>query len=435
MPLSIPGMAVACAVAIVGLAGCGGSSNSNSSGGGANNGGGSPTTVTYTFTGAAPTAIATQIGTGAFTQATLQSGKLLLSIPSGTTNYSVAFLCSPGNLDPPFFSNQESVLLRSTQDGAAFTESCPITTPAQTASETLQVDASAIPGASYIDVWGQGLALAQIWSGSALTLSGPMMAGTYDVFVVVTDSTAQYPLAVRVLRSQTIPGALNVGNPVIFGASDQTVKQTITFDNLPPGAPPFVVPYVTFYTSGGQSLLLEGGLGFPETQYPAMPAGALQNGDYYTFLASSSGAAGGKVAAELVTSTGGPQAITFPSPWAYSGPSAAALPTFNFNYTGFSGMQSVVQTATIQWILGATLLDPEGTSFNGIAVSATENYQNGATSITIPNLAGLTGFLPLPPSGTSVDWIAEISQGAAFQTTPPNGVVQTVENDGQYAMP
>ena len=50
-------------------------------------------TVTYTFTGASPTAVATQIGTGSYTQASLQANKLTLSIPSGTSNYSVAFLC------------------------------------------------------------------------------------------------------------------------------------------------------------------------------------------------------------------------------------------------------------------------------------------------------------------------------------------------------
>jgi len=427
-------MAVLCVVAITSLAGCGGSSNSNSSGRGGN-GGGSPTTVTYTFTGATPTTVATQIGAGSYTAATLQSGKLTLSIPSGTTDYAVAFLCPPTNVALPTNWSQENVLLRSTQDGASFTENCLSPASPDMGLATVQVDASAIPGASYVSVLESGYALNQVWSGSALTLSGSMVAGTYDVFVVVYDSTGQYPLAVRILRSQTIPGALNGGSPVVFGASDQTTKQTIAYDNIPPGSSPLQVPYVTFYTSGGQGLLLEGAFAFPEAQYPAMPAGAVQNGDYYTFMSSTSGGAGHPVAAELATSTGGPQTLTYPSPWTYSGPSATALPTFNFSYAGFSGMQSVVEIATLQWILGATLTDPEGTSFSSITVSATENYQNGATSFTIPNLAGLTGFLPSPPSGTSVNWIAGISQGTAFQTTPPNGLVQTVESDGEYTVP
>jgi hypothetical protein len=388
--------------------------------------------VTYTFTGAAATAVATRIGTGAFTQASLQSGKLTISVPSGTTNYSVAVLCPPITVGSPPYSNQEYVLQASTLDGTSFTENCTNAATPQTGLATLQVNAAAIPGAASVAVWGSGYPLIQTWSGSTLSFSNQMVAGTYDVFVVVYDSTGQYPLAVRILRSQTIPGALNGGNTVVFAAGDETVKQTITYNNLPAGSSPYDPPFVDFYTSGGQGLTLESfPMVTPATQYPAMPAGALQSGDYYTFYTSASGgAAGGTVWADMATSSGGAQTITYPSPWTYSGPAAAALPAFNFSYAGFSGMPSVLQIATIQWTLG----NPPANTYS-IEVSATENYQNGATSLTIPDLSTVTGFLSHPPTGTTVQWFADIQQGSAFQTTPPNGTLQSVQNSGTYTEP
>jgi hypothetical protein len=423
------------------LAGCGGSS-SNNSGGGGGTGGGSPTLVTYTFTGATPTVVATQIGAGAYTQASLQSNKLTLSVPSGTTNYSVAVLCPPITVDAPPV-NQEYVLQRSTLDGTSFTENCYVSTPPQTGLATLQVNAAAIPGASEVILWGSGgypfvSATGGPPSSSPLNFSGQMVAGTYDVLVVVYDSTGLYPLAVRILRSQTIPGALNGGNPVVFAASDETVKQTITYNNVPAGSSPYDAPFVDFYTSGGQGITLEGGPSTtPATQYPALPAAAPQSGDYYTFDTwTSSGAGGGTLGAVVYASSGGPQTITFPStPWTYSGPTAAALPTFNFNYTGFSGMLSVMQIASIQWPLGVSQTDSKGTSTNSTTVSATENYQNGDTTLSIPNLSGLTGFLAPAPSGTSVSWYAIVQQGWPSSTTPPNGTVKSVENIGEYTEP
>jgi hypothetical protein len=88
MPASILRLSI-CFVLLACLAGCGGSSGS-----------GKPTTVTYTFTGPAPTAVATQIGSGAYTQATLASGQLTLSVPSGETNFSIAYLCPSPTAGP-----------------------------------------------------------------------------------------------------------------------------------------------------------------------------------------------------------------------------------------------------------------------------------------------------------------------------------------------
>jgi hypothetical protein len=81
-------LSILCGISIL-IAGCGGSSNVVSSSSG------TPTTVTVTFSGATPTAVATQIGNSAYTAATLTSGQLSLQIPDETTNFAVAFACPP----------------------------------------------------------------------------------------------------------------------------------------------------------------------------------------------------------------------------------------------------------------------------------------------------------------------------------------------------
>ncbi|MGA9069212.1 MAG: hypothetical protein WB424_03085, partial [Terracidiphilus sp.] len=105
---------------IVLLSGCGGSSNG---GGGCatpascpcTNCGGNSTTVTYTFSGSTATAVATKIGSGAWTQASLESNTLSLSIPNGTTDYSVAYVCQQFD---------ERIYLASTLDGTSIPVSC-----------------------------------------------------------------------------------------------------------------------------------------------------------------------------------------------------------------------------------------------------------------------------------------------------------------------
>jgi len=424
--------------AILTLAGCGGSSNNNSSGGNGGGGGGggqSSSTVTYNFIIATPTAVATQMGTSAYQAATLQSNKLTLTIPSGTTNYSIAYAC-PSVVIEGFTSNEEFIVQRSTLDGTAFTEGCFSPTPSQVGLATVQVDPSAIPGAAFVGITQDGSTSPLLWSGGALSLSAPMATGTTDMFVVAYDSTGQYPLAVRILRSQTVPGPLNGGNTVVFTTADETTKQPITYNNLPAGSPG-AIPQVTYYTSSGDYLQLLTDLSaVPATQYPALPAAALQNGDYYTFLFTAlSGPVGGAVGVESAASSGSPQALTFPSTWTYAGPAAAVLPTFNFNYTGFSASQPLVQTASIDGTLGVSQVNPFGTSYDFIQVSATANYQNGATTLAIPDLTALAGFVPSPAAGASVDWSAGITQGSGFESTPPTGTVQTVENSGTYTAP
>jgi hypothetical protein len=243
----------------------------------------------------------------------------------------------------------------------------------------------------------------------------------------------QTPITTRIRfpSAQTVPGALNGGAPVVFGTSDEVVPQTITYNNVPTG---YTVssPLVLYQTVGGASMILD--LNGPSGQYLSIPSAASQTGDYYLFSAGAQSLSGNQslgggtsVGVEAFTSTGGPQTFTFPAPWSYGGPTAAALPTFNFTYSGFSGLSNVSQAAILTW-------NQESGSFNQISMAATTNYQNGSTSMTIPDLSSLTGFLTPPASGT-IYWTATLDQSDLVGTNPTSGTSQSVSNYGTYALP
>jgi hypothetical protein len=102
------------------------------------------------------------------------------------------------------------------------------------------------------------------------------------------------------------------------------------------------------------------------------------------------------------------------------------LPTFTIGYLGFSGMTRVAQYADIFW----------GTNLsNGITIDATENYQGGATSLTIPDLSGVTGFLAQPASGTKVEWDAGMNQVLSTAASLPDLNEVSVGNSGTYTVP
>jgi len=412
-----------CFFLMAGLAGCGGSASCGSCGGG-----GSPTIVTYTFTGNnMPVAVATQIGSGAYTQATLASGTLTISIPKGETNYSAVFLCT-AEVNP--FVNIESINQASTLDGTAFSEACP-PNPYLGGLATIQVNAAAIPGAEGISVGNYGGCA----SCNTLNFDYDMALGTYDVPVVVTGVEGPYiALAATILRDQTIPGALNGGAPLVFETADETVPQTIAYNNVPNGYSAASTD-VVYSTAGGAEvqLFLNNGA-TASTQYPAMPSDAYQSGDYYEFIVGANEVTGnGVVSVEKYASSSGPQSFTFPAPLSYAGPTAAALPTFNFAYSGFSGMSNISQEASIGWTQGQ--LGQGSLEFNEIMITATANYQNGSTAMSIPDLSNLTGFLAPATSGTTVGWNAGVSQGGPLLTSPPSGTIQSVGNSGSYTEP
>ncbi|HEY6308129.1 MAG TPA: hypothetical protein VI488_16890 [Candidatus Angelobacter sp.] len=382
------------------------------------------------FTGGTPTAAAVQIGSAAFTAASIQSGNVTLSLPMGTTQYAIAYVCPP----VPGFGNtvtSEFIIEATTQDGTTFTVSCQGSP--STGSATGSANASLIAGSANVFVRGnQGFGGSVGSNNGSFSVSMP--TGTNDVALAAVDGAVQpNVLAVRIVRSQTVPGAINGGSPVIFASTDATTTQSLTVNNIPAG---FVTPPavgVFYNTTNGTSILLDNN---SATSYPAVPTAAAQSGDFYTFESNTSDTATHNSAVgitQTTTSGGGAMTIALPASWSFAGPAAAALPTFTFNYTGFSGMAAVAQQGEIEWA-------PTLTTLSTITVTATANFQNGATTITIPNLASLSGFLAPAPSGTNIFWVADVFGGTAqefafFATPPANGSLSFVQNRGNYTEP
>lgn len=405
------------------LSGCGGSSKGGSTGGGP-----TPTVVTYNFTGATPVAIATQVGSGAYTAATLDGSELTLTIPSGETKFSVVYLCpaSTGSTTPQNFEFFDQATI---SDGTSFSAYCFTANTSATITAPLQVNAEAFPGAEYVIVSNTYLP----WTDSIMDFDVTLEPGSQDVPIYVLkdfNSIDDY-LAIKILRGQQGPGALNGGLPVVLGASDKVTYQPISYQNIPAGYG-VLGPFVEYETAGGASITLD--VDGSPNQYLAMPSGAYQNGDYYVVVSAAgpggpqNSGEGNLAEVETLTSTGGPQNVSFPAPWPFSSPTASDLPTFDFTYSGFSGMSNVSNYASFYWY-------PSKTSFNEISISATANYLKGSTSLTVPDLSALSGFLSQKGFSGTVNWTTQVAQSNVSGTKPATGTVQYVTHTGTYTLP
>jgi hypothetical protein len=424
------------------LAGCGGSSGN--SGGGGGGGGNQPTAVTFTSAAAAPVAVAAQVGTGAFTSQTLSSGSFTLSIPDGTSNFAVAYVCpaqtsTVGGTQTA--TTLEEVLELSTRDGTAFSLSCP-KTPATPANGILtgKVDVSAIPTANSFGIvaGNDATSVEYMISGVTGSLNASLPAGNNDrVGVVAYDYTAANPsgafsnwtaLAVRNLTGVAIPGSLNGGNPVVLGPGDATSVQPISYSSVPSG---YTAPTTSGYYlwSGGGGIVLSFAI---TDQYPAVPASASETGDFYQLLATTRNPSTVGESATVITntSTAGPVNVTFPAPWTYAGPTVAAWPTFSFAYNGFAGAAKVTYVAGMTWPTSST-------SGMDLIMAVSANHLGGSTTVSIPDLTALAGFAPKPATGTLVNWSALIEGGVAagVSSSLSNGTVTYVSNGGLYTAP
>jgi hypothetical protein len=413
------------ALTLVLIAGCGGSSGD----GGSNGGGATPTVVSFTFSSGTPTAVAAKIGSGSFTVQTLTGGKLSLSIPSGTSNFAVAYACTSAT-SPPF----QEVFEASVADGSSFTLPCLLSlSTGAIGTLTGNVDASAIPSANLLEVAVDNGSLefnAGIPANTNFSLNAP--SGNDRVEVLAYNNVPDGGTSVATLvaaknfTNQTIPGALNGGSPVVLGAGDETSIQTIAYANVPTGysAPSTQVDF----NMGGHGRFP---IATASTQYPLLPAGAISGSDFYEFFSTATNSS--KPSEQMIVTKDmanpGALSFTFPSPWSYAGPSPAALPSFTFSYSGFSGNAGVYDTALLGWSTSGSL-----TQYLMIASS---NYQGGATTMAFPDLSNVAGFPAPPPSGTGITWVAAVTQSSKGVSQPisSNATITTVANFGFYTVP
>ena len=189
------------------------SSGGNAPGGG-NGGGGGGTPVTVNFINGTPLAFATQAGTPGFVSAA-PSNQVTFTVPSGTTKYAFAALCPQHTVfDGEVFEgiNPEIVLEATIQDGTTWTEDCQVSNT-QNGSVSGTVNTT-ISGTSIIFVFIRNGRLDILTTPpSSATFNGTAQIGMDDIGVVSLDASNN-TIGVKIVRSQTVPGAISPINLV-----------------------------------------------------------------------------------------------------------------------------------------------------------------------------------------------------------------------------
>lgn len=419
------------------IAGCGGSGGSTGGNNGGNNSGGNnnSTTVTVAFTNGTPTAVATKVGTGAFTAATLSNGSLTLSLPSDTTNFGVAYVCPPVTViaSSTYQRTNQNIIEASTLDGTSFSWSCgAASSTGATGTLTGSVDTSAISGVNYVDILAQNGAGQSDNPlnppGGSFSFAAPTGTDRVEAVAYKLDQTS-YGLVYSLVAAKNfsgvqVPGALNGGNTVVLSSADAVTLEPITYNGVPSG---FSTPITLVeYSINNGGFLISNGV---TSAYPAVPAAARESGDYYYF-SSYAQSSSGEVVVDTASTSGGPLSVTFPPAWTYAGPAAAKWLSFDIVYTGFSGTTGVCDDVSMNWMTSST-------AYNVVSLTATGNYLNGSTTVAIPDLSGLPGFVAAPASGITASWGASILQetSSCLLPYPSNSTAKIVSSGGVYTAP
>ena len=164
------------------------------------------------------------------------------------------------------------------------------------------------------------------------------------MFAVAFDSLHTL-LAMKIVRSQTVPGVANGGNPITLAASDAIpTTMPISVVNVPAGFnPPSIMHFPSYVTANGGYAI---GIGDPflPTGYSVAPAAQVQSGDYY--LLDLIAAVGNRsVSTTHLLRTAAPVTLTLPNPWTATPPAPARFPAFTFDYTGFADQPAVADVA------------------------------------------------------------------------------------------
>lgn len=400
-----------------------------------------PTSTEVSFTFAnniLPTAVAEKIGSGLWTSVSLSgTAQLKITIPAGISTYGLAYVCpSHGLMAINGQAIPQFVIEATITDSGSNVVTCPTGFPV-TGAVTGTVKSSGIADVSSIILEGAQGTTATVDPNSGAIL-GPLAVsnGDEDIAVEALD-TSNYPLAVHILRSQTVPGSINTGSGSVLTltSSDTTTSQQLTATNVPAGFGPPALNAV-YWTAGGTSFGLVATTFTNSTNYAALPASAVQKGDFYWFSASANlASANGESQTVLVnqnTTQVSAVNLVLPAPLALSAPTPAPLPKFEINYAGFSGDPVVSQWGEIAWETNSAF-----TTLYTTTVTATSAYQNGSTILSIPDLGSLSGFSGVAPSRSTVTWSAGIYGGTYLWigAMPTSGSLAGAWNSGIYTEP
>jgi hypothetical protein len=382
------------AMALLSLTSCGGGAPKESTMG---------ITVTASFAGATmPSAVAYQAGTtGTFQPLNLSGTSVSFTLPSGTTAYGFAYMC-PTFLNVASFSN-ETVIQATTADTTSLSLAC----PSLAGNISATFDVSAIP-----DVTSTSLCVGD-WSnemyGAGTSgvqgLSG-VPTGTLDVALVAEGKNGA--LGIQIQRGVHVTSSTSIAFPPM-SAEDELGTAPVEVTNVPPGAAAGFE--TTYQTSGGLSVTLPVlSNGAPQSTYPTVPGAQSQPGDFYLIHA------GAMVSAQSISSlmsfrTAGPAILALPAPSnSLAAPVAAAFPTLNANFRGFSVEGPIVESA---WTQFQTAND--NYTVHNLYAFVTKAWLGSNTTFTVPDLSSLPEFAPAPPSGAKEFWSLYSTAGTPLQ--------------------
>jgi hypothetical protein len=346
--------------------------------------------------------LAEKIGAGPWRAASAQGGQLTLALPENVHDYGIAYYCpAPSG---PLSANEEFVFEATVQDNITSVAGCLSPSTITKGSVTGTVDASAVTGVAQVQIYAP---LAREVLGTASgSFSLEAQQGVDDVAFTAVDASGNI-LAVKIVRSQTVPGVVNNGNGVTFSTADMTTSNTISVTNVPPGFVPLIPTGAVYRTSSETDLMVSN-----SGQYAVVPSSEAQSGDSYQFHSNYYSGSNSVVTSSLTTNSANAVSLALPIPLPYSAPTPAAFPSFSFNYSGVEGIREYF----------ASLLCFANNSVESVtSIFATVAYKTGLTSLAVPDLSNISGFPQPASSGTSVSWSASVTGGTYGAPGQPVG--------------
>jgi hypothetical protein len=400
-------------LAVFALAACGGGSSGSTTP--STPSGPSGTSVTLSVAGAAPSAVAVEIGGGAWATTTLSGGSTTFKLPVGTTTYGAAIVCAQ------FI---EYIVLLTTSDTTTPSIQCNGT--GATTSASVSYDVSSITGAAKAVVYiGNTENSSTTLTGTQAFSSAP--SGLQDVAVLAYGSAGTDASAVKIDRGVNVGGT--IGPVTAVQGVDNTGTAALTINSLPGG---YTAQVNADYTTAGGATLLIKNAG-PTTSFPTVAAADTAAGDTY-FIQAFASLASNQVGIFETTATGGSTSLTLPTPLVYAGPAAAQYPTYTVPSYSFA-----LSGTKMYQLEAVTPFGPEIIAGTSSAYLATVN-----NTLQVPNLSALAGFstIAAPAAGNPEDWelqeavVSSATTDYLFQAPfPVNSSAAYVEQAGQFTVP
>lgn len=320
-----------------------------------------------------PSAVATQIGQGAWTSVSPASS-FQISL-QGNADYGVAYVCQ-GEL---------FLLELTTTTDPSPTLTCTATTSPSWVPVSVTYNASSISNASSAVLYA-GSSSYRLSTISCSSCKAQLPQGTYDVVLMVENTLGQ-AVGFAELQNQALTSTTSLS----FGSILSLTPYAVSVGNIPPN---FQGALSSAWVSSGGTLASLGS--FSLSSSVSVPQISASGHEYLSGFASSNPS---QSPVEIVGAIGPlTSAISFPPIFDPQVNTSSALPTFSLlNASGAS-----FYDFNLNW---------GNYAYSAVVAPA---WLGSSTSYTLPNLSNLNGFSAyLPPSGTTVRYEVGVVDGVS----------------------